>query len=243
MDDTSKLVALSTSLLVTTPTPPLARMPGMKETRGSRVRQRREELGISQTEVGKACGVKQQTINNLELDKVNRPRYLDELAVKLDCTKEWIQHGLGKPDKAQPTPGPPDRELTLPVMGTGAGGHEGAFQMSSDPIEYVRRQPGLVGVTEAYALYVVGDSMEHRFYHGELVCVAPSRPCRPGDFVVLQTENYEGAGRETWVKRYLKEDSRWVHVEQFNPPRKLRFKLSVVQAIHRILTPNELVGA
>lgn len=63
---------------------------------GFRAKERREELRLSQTEVGRACGVTQQAIEKLEAGEVNRPRYLDELATILKTTKLWLKDGIGQ---------------------------------------------------------------------------------------------------------------------------------------------------
>lgn len=63
---------------------------------GKRAKERREELELSQTEVGDACGVTQQAIEKLEAGEVRRPRYLDDLAEKLLTTKQWLQTGVGQ---------------------------------------------------------------------------------------------------------------------------------------------------
>jgi transcriptional regulator with XRE-family HTH domain len=63
---------------------------------GKRAKERREELGLSQTQVGDACGVTQQAIEKLEAGEVRRPRYLDDLADKLLTTKKWLQDGTGQ---------------------------------------------------------------------------------------------------------------------------------------------------
>jgi transcriptional regulator with XRE-family HTH domain len=57
---------------------------------GDRCRQRREELGLSQTQLGGMCGVKQQAIDALERGKTKRPKFLHELSKALGRPIEWL---------------------------------------------------------------------------------------------------------------------------------------------------------
>jgi hypothetical protein len=57
----------------------------------------------------------------------------------------------------------------LPVMGTVKGGSEGFHFITGEPKEFVERPANLKGVFNALALYMDGDSMEPRYYAGELL--------------------------------------------------------------------------
>jgi transcriptional regulator with XRE-family HTH domain len=61
-----------------------------KKAFGRRVQERRESLGISQTELAEAVGMRQQGINNIEHGIVGRPRLLRELAGALHTTEQWL---------------------------------------------------------------------------------------------------------------------------------------------------------
>lgn len=60
-----------------------------------RVLQRRKTLGLTQKQLAKLAGVKQQSIQQLEDGLVKRPRYLLELAKALQCNAEWLSAGTG----------------------------------------------------------------------------------------------------------------------------------------------------
>ncbi len=49
-------------------------------TIANRVKARREQLGLTQTELAEKVGTSQQAIEQLEGGKTKRPRYLPELA-------------------------------------------------------------------------------------------------------------------------------------------------------------------
>src|SRR5258708_33506416 len=73
----------------------------------------------------------------------------------------------------------------LPVMGAVKGGAEGFFFNEGEAKEYVVRPPSLGGVSNAFALYVDGESMEPRYYAGEMLYVNPNRPITRGCFVAV----------------------------------------------------------
>lgn len=57
---------------------------------GKRVFARRKALGLSQSELAEAVGMKQQTLGNIELGKTERPRLMLELAEALATTERWL---------------------------------------------------------------------------------------------------------------------------------------------------------
>ncbi len=61
-----------------------------------RVLKRRKQLGLTQKELAKRVGVKQQSIQQLEDGVVKRPRYLLELSSALECDPHWLSTGKGK---------------------------------------------------------------------------------------------------------------------------------------------------
>ena len=80
----------------------------MKELK-DRVLQRRKVLDLTQQQLAKKVGVKQQSIQQLEDGLVKRPRYLLELSAALECDARWLVSGKGTADfrlSGQPyTPG------------------------------------------------------------------------------------------------------------------------------------------
>ena len=128
------------------------------------------------------------------------------------------------------------------VLGTAAGGDDGAFELSGTEIDYVRRPAGISAARDVYAVYVVNDSMSPRYEAGDLIYVHPGRPPRIGDYVVVQLRDGEHGARRALIKRLARRTARVLVLEQFNPSRTKEIPMSQVEAIHRILTPNELFG-
>ena len=64
----------------------------------------------------------------------------------------------------------------LPIMGAVRGGADGFYFNEGEPKEYVVRPANLAGSSNAFALFVDGDSMEPRYFAGEVLYVNPNRP-------------------------------------------------------------------
>ena len=123
----------------------------------------------------------------------------------------------GPPSAAMPPPmglnaGRPD----LAVYASAAGGPEGAWVLSGDAIAWIHRDQRLVGVRDAFACYVVGESMFPAYEHGNLLLVNPAVPPNAGDDCLLIQEAADGA-RYALIKRLVRFNSTSWTVKQWNP--------------------------
>lgn len=107
---------------------------------------------------------------------------------------------------------------------------------------HVRRPPVLAGIKKAYAVYVIGESMEPKYRAGDLIFVNPARPPRPGDAVVIQIRDGEHADIVAYVKVLERFDDRRVVCRQYNPDSTVEYPRHVVVAVHRVLDNNDLFG-
>ena len=147
----------------------------------------------------------------------------------------------------------PDREAPgLPLVGTGdcadlevcteSGELATIERCSFDPeyhVTYIQRPAVLRGDRDAYAIYFHGDSMSPRFEPGEVGIAQPSRPPAPGEYVIVQLRN--GAADEVGsviVKRLVRQNSREITLEQFNPPLVFTIPRSKVMRMHRLMPPD-----
>jgi phage repressor protein C with HTH and peptisase S24 domain len=127
----------------------------------------------------------------------------------------------------------------IPVYGHAVGGKDGEFVLSGNQVSEVPAPPNLSHVRDAYAVYVVGDSMEPRYFAGETVFVNPRLPISRGSFVVAQISKGEEPAPRAYVKRFLSQDGKRLRLEQYNPKKILEFPASTVVAIHRIVMSSE----
>ena len=123
----------------------------------------------------------------------------------------------GPPSAAMPPPmglnaGRPD----LAVYASAAGGPEGAWVLSGDAIAWILRDQRLQGVRDAFACYVVGESMFPAYEQGNLLLVNPAVPPNAGDDCLLIQEAADGA-RYALIKRLVRFNSTSWTVKQWNP--------------------------
>ncbi len=135
--------------------------------------------------------------------------------------------------------GPAVRLSRIPMYGQAVGGADGQFPLNGNLITEVAAPPSLAGVAGAYAVMVVGTSMEPRYFAGEAVFVNPRLPVRVGDFVVAQIAADEGEPPLAYVKRYVGRNEKSIRLDQLNPPKKLAFAADRVVSIHRIVMSGE----
>ncbi|EHB5926029.1 helix-turn-helix domain-containing protein [Citrobacter freundii] len=63
------------------------------ETISQRIKQKREELNLSQAQLAEKAGMKQQSLQAIEAGTTKRPRFLFELASALHCDPKWLLYG------------------------------------------------------------------------------------------------------------------------------------------------------
>jgi Peptidase S24-like len=128
----------------------------------------------------------------------------------------------------------------IPVYGQAVGGKDDEFVLEGNQVSEVLAPPILSHVPNAYAVYVVGDSMEPRYFAGETIFINPRLPISRGSFVVAQiSKGQEAEQPRAYVKRFLSQDAKRLRLEQFNPKKIFEFSTSMVVAIHRIVMSGE----
>lgn len=150
---------------------------------GDRVRQKREQLGLTQTQLAERAGTSQQTVDRIESGTTKHSRALPSILEVLDIDApernmvrtrvvlEAIPHG----------------PKTLPVFSSAQGG-PGELQFSHDPIDYISRPEHLLGVKNGFAMYLVGDSMAPKYEQGDLILINPDIPYKINDFVLISRQ-------------------------------------------------------
>jgi phage repressor protein C with HTH and peptisase S24 domain len=128
----------------------------------------------------------------------------------------------------------------LRVLGMAECGPDGWSLWNGEVIEMTSRPPNLAGAAQAYAVYVVGDSMEPRYHSGELVYVHPGRPVDVGAYVLVQVKpKDDGDAPKAVVKRLVRRSATKVILEQFNPKKTIELKTSEIISIHRVVGSGE----
>jgi phage repressor protein C with HTH and peptisase S24 domain len=123
----------------------------------------------------------------------------------------------------------------IPVRGQGMGDNDGYLIFTKQKLGEVLAPPGLTDVPDAYAVYVVGDTMLERYQHGEVVYVHPYLPVRKNDDCVIHIDAGDGGPPHGFVKRFVSMDEKTLKVRQLNPQKTLTFPRNKVLHVHRIV--------
>lgn len=206
---------------------------------GRIVRSARENKGLSQAELGRGIGVKQQSIDAIERGETRRSKFLPEIVRELGIKPDEV--GLPPPDTDRDPGFLPERQIIeptrdFPIYAAVEGG-PGEIIRSVQPVDWYPRPAPVAHVREAYGLFVIGESMSPEFEPGDIALVNPALPPIGGKPCIFYTELH-GEARAT-IKRYVRQTgNEWV-VYQHNPPRggTHEFRLSRKEwgICHRVL--------
>ena len=150
-------------------------------TLGARLEQHLEKAGVSQAELARVSGVKQQTISYIIRSGARSSAYATRLAQALGVNPYWLQDGTGDPFES-----------------TVAVGHEGATSerahwvpkktmddlVSGQSVESKAVVTTMEVGPAAYAVDVRGRAMEPALVDGDELIVDPNIQPQPGDFVL-----------------------------------------------------------
>jgi len=158
----------------------------------SRIRQRREQLGLSQEELAARMGYRSKSsITKLEKGINDLPRAkLEELAAALDTTPAWL---MGLVDLPFPPPGfePLPEMVRVPLVGSIACG---------TPITAEQNIECYIGVPAAwhadFALTCHGDSMAPTICNGDIVCIRCQPEVEQGEIAAVRV------GEEATLKHF-----------------------------------------
>ena len=208
----------------------------------------RERAGLPMREVAEKLGWTLTRYQHYE-DRYRRTYLPTELAFLLadifavrgiPKADVLILAGIGRRDPASAPPQPPVIVTPsipvrdLPVMGTVEGGSGNVYFNEGEAKEYIIRPPSLTGVSNAFALYVHGESMEPRYYAGEVLYVNPNRPLTKGCFVAVETTD-----KMSLIKQFVRRSDDLLVLTQFNPPKEIRIPVAQVKHIYRITGSGE----
>ena len=158
----------------------------------SRIRQRREQLGLSQEELAARMGYRSKSsITKLEKGINDLPRAkLEELAAALDTTPAWL---MGFADLPCPPPGfePLPEMARVPLVGSIACG---------TPITAEQNIECYIGVPAAwhadFALTCHGSSMAPTICDGDIVCIRRQPEVEQGEIAAVRI------GEEATLKHF-----------------------------------------
>lgn len=139
---------------------------------------------------------------------------------------------LGKPP-GQPIRRTENQQHTetrdLPIMGRARAATDDALTFEGGKVGTTERPSYLVGVEDAFAIYIMGDSMVPRYKSGEIGYVNPHKPPMAGDDVLIEFEDGTGV-----VKELVRITRSKVVAKQHNPKREITYEINNIKRVSLI---------
>jgi len=154
-------------------------------------------------------------------------------ATGVGAISEPPRPGRGRPPSAAPLAAPRAADL-IPIRSAGRGGTDQVMFLDDGPIGYTPRPANLGGVRAAYAIYMVGDSMQPRYEQGWLLHVNPFKPPTRGRDVVVYK-----IGEIVLIKQFVGWEGDTLVLRQFNPPDILRVPRAEVRECHLVVGADQ----
>lgn len=220
----------------------------------NRIKEWRLKRGLSMQALAERAGTSRQQIHKLERGERRLTEdWMRRVAVILDCApadllspafdgqSEPGARALAEPraaiDIGAMQPVNFDRGDPIPVYASAQGGPDGTI-LAYEPIEFVDRPEPLFGVRNAFAMYVVSDSMEPKYSQGALLLVHPGRPVRQNDYVLIVKQAEDGE-HSAMVKQLIRAETDRLVVRQFNPPREFELDRRNISSVSLVIGSYE----
>jgi phage repressor protein C with HTH and peptisase S24 domain len=205
-----------------------------------------QRAGASQADLARHLGLAASAISRMtsgerQVKAIEVPHIASFLGVSQE---EVLRHALtdgvaaaeparrGRPPRsASPAaPSPPQTGELVPIRSAGRGGADQQMFLEDGPIGYTPRPANLNGVRDAYAIYMIGDSMEPRYEQGWLLHVNPFKPPTRGrDVVVYKT------GQAVLIKQFVGWQGDHLVLRQLNPDETFRVPRVEIVECHLIV--------
>ena len=199
--------------------------------RSNRIKVLAAERNLSVAELAKMSGVQPHNLRRYARQEAQpRLEIAQQIAEALGVSLDDV---MGTKLGSSVAPPGAREGRRIPVYGAAQGGIGYDITDVSSPVDYLAAPEWVAGNDNSYAVLVSGESMEPRFFAGEVLFVHPGLPPTPGDDVVIQIAE----GRETHavVKRLVRRSNGKIICQQFNPAAEVVFEAAAVVAVHRVV--------
>lgn len=179
----------------------------MMKTLAQRLRFSREKAKLSQSELARRVGIKPQAIQFIESGKVYKPRNILEIAAVVGVDAMWLSSGQGDMHNPVSIARGPKIQGHVPLITWAL-----VAQWKSDTLRanvLQDRHQILIPTTAkigaaAFALEVLGDSMEPEFAPQDIIVVDPDRQPHHRSFVIAR----KGNDKDSTLRELVIEGSR-----------------------------------
>lgn len=156
-------------------------------TIGGRIRQMLVERGISQAELARRCGMKQQSLSYLCAadSPAESSRYTLKLSQELGVNPAWLQMGLGDPyDPVVKVSSATGGDVSMTKVPYVKCPDAAAYANGEEVTPIAILMTGTECGPRVFAVATSDESMTPIFRIGDIAIVDPSVKPRPGDYVV-----------------------------------------------------------
>ena len=214
---------------------------------GQRIKQRRKELNLTQTQLGELLPnkVSAVAISGWEKEEFEPSRInLNETAKALKVSVAWLLGDSLESFNTQTRKWEKERKITpnqqfidspekdLPLLSTKM--EQGLLKMvdKREVYEYTYRPTNLNGVENAFAVYMQGNTMSPRYMEGEVLYCHP-KPPKPNDYVVLKFKD-----NKAQVVQFLSKDEKNIYAQSLNPLDNITLKSENIAEISVIVATS-----
>lgn len=176
----------------------------MEKNIGLRIKQRREQLGLSADDLAEKLNKNRATIYRYESGEIkNLPlSLLEPIAEALQTTPEYLMCWDNMPNKKSSS-------VKIPVLGKVAAGIP--IEAIEDIVDYEEIPAAMARTGEYFGLHIKGHSMEPQIYDGDVIIVRRQPDIESGSIAVVLVNGEEGT-----CKKILKSDM-GITLVSFNP--------------------------
>ena len=156
-------------------------------TIGERIKNRREELGLSQEDVAKRLGYKSRSsVNKIEMARIIPAKKIDKMASILDCSPGYLMGWMEDEQKSNIH----IKGVKIPVLGRVAAGIP--IEATEEILDWEEIPERMAKGGEYFGLKIKGDSMEPRIMNGDTVIVRKQDDADDGDVVIALINGDDG---------------------------------------------------
>ena len=204
-----------------------------------------DNAGVSQADLARHLGLAPSAVSRM-LKGERQMKLLEavQTASFLGVSQEEVLRNAGEASVTPPSTEParrgrPPRAVSalpairqdaLPIRSAARGGSDQEMFLGDGPIGYTPRPANLAGVRDAYAIYMIGDSMEPRYMQGWLLHVNPFKPPTRGRDVVVYKTN-----QAVLIKQFVGWSGDSLVLHQLNPDQELRIPRAEVAECHLVV--------
>jgi transcriptional regulator with XRE-family HTH domain len=205
-----------------------------------------DRAGVTQADLARHLGLAPSAVSRMMRGE-RQMKLLEavQIALFLDVSQDEVLRHAGEPPAIPPAPSEPGRrgrppraaspylaprQDALPIKSAARGGDDQEMFLEDGPIGYTPRPSNLTGVRDAYAIYMIGDSMEPRYIQGWLLHVNPFKPPTRGRDVVVYKKN-----QAVVIKQFIGWNDDALMLRQLNPDETLRIPRDEVAECHLVV--------